>query len=206
MDRLLPWLRRSGWAYIVVAVALALVAWRVGGGGGGGGGQPAAAAGPAGDRSTTALGEVAVSAPGDGPAGLVHVAGAVRRPGVYEIGPGARVVEVIEKAGGPTRRADLAALNLAATVEDGQQVLVPAEARPGAPAPAGTAAGADAPVRLSAATPEQLEALDGIGPTLASRIVEWRDAHGGFRSVDDLLDVPGIGPTRLETLRTKVVP
>jgi competence protein ComEA len=59
---------------------------------------------------------------------------------------------------------------------------------------------------LSTASPEQLEALDGIGPTLASRIVEWRDAHGGFRSVDDLLDVPGIGPTRLESLRTKVVP
>ncbi len=199
MDRLLPWLRRSGWAYIVVAVALALVAWRVGGGGGGG--QPAAAAG-----GTTAPQAVAVTAPDDGPAGLVHVAGAVRHPGVYEIAPGARVVEVIKEAGGPTRRADLAALNLAATLEDGQQVLVPERPRPGAPAAAGTAAAADAQVRLSTATPEQLEELDGIGPTLASRIVEWRDAHGGFRSVDDLLDVPGIGPTRLESLRTKVVP
>lgn len=199
MDRLLPWLRRSGWAYVVVAVAFALVAWRVGSGGGGG--QPAAAAGPA-----TAPAAVAVTAPEEGPTGLVHVAGAVRDPGVYEIGPGARVVEVIKEAGGPTRRADLAALNLAATVEDGQQVLVPVKPRPGAPAPPGTAAGADAQVRLSTATPEQLEALDGIGPTLASRIVEWRDAHGGFRTVDDLLDVPGIGPTRLESLRTKVVP
>jgi competence protein ComEA len=199
MDRLLPWLRRSGWAYIVVAVVLALVAWRIGGGGGGG--QPAAAA-----AGTTTPEAVAVTAPGDDAAGLVHVAGAVRDPGVYEIAPGARVVEVIREAGGPTRRADLAALNLAATLEDGQQVLVPEKARPGAPAPPGGAASADAPVRLSSATPEQLEALDGIGPTLASRIVAWRDAHGGFRTVDDLLDVPGIGPTRLETLRTKVVP
>jgi competence protein ComEA len=199
MDRLLPWLRRSGWAYVVVAVVLALVAWRLGGGGGWW--QPAAAAGAA-----TPTAPVAVTAPEDGPAGLVHVAGAVRRPGVYEIGAGARVVEVIKEAGGPTRRADLAALNLAATLEDGQQVLVPERARPGAPAPPGAAASADAPIRLSTASPEQLEALDGIGPTLASRIVEWRDAHGGFRSVDDLLDVPGIGPTRLESLRTKVVP
>jgi len=198
MDRLLPWLRRSGWAYIVVAVALALVAWRVGGGGGGG--QPAVAEG------ATAPEAVAVTAPDDGAAGLVHVAGAVRDPGVYEIAPGARVVEVIKEAGGPTRRADLAALNLAATLEDGQQVLVPERARPGAPTPAGATAAGDAQVRLATATPEQLEALDGIGPTLASRIVEWRDAHGGFRSVDDLLDVPGIGPTRLESLRTKVVP
>lgn len=199
MDRLLPWLRRSGWAYVVVAIALALVAWRMGGGGGGGQPPEAAAAG-------AATAPVAVGAPDDGPAGLVHVAGAVRDPGVYEIGPGARVVEVIREAGGPTRRADLAALNLAATLEDGQQVLVPERARPGAPAAAGTSAAADAQVRLASATPEQLEALDGIGPTLASRIVEWRDAHGGFRSVDDLLDVPGIGPTRLESLRTKVVP
>jgi competence protein ComEA len=200
MDRLLPWLRRSGWAYVVVAVALALVAWRVGGGGGGGG-QPALAAGT---QTTTA--PVAVAASDDGPAGLVHVAGAVRDPGVYEIGPGDRVVEVIREAGGPTRRADLAALNLAATLEDGQQVLVPERARPGAPASGGTAPAAGGQVRLSTASPAELEALDGIGPTLASRIVEWRDAHGGFRSVDDLLDVPGIGPTRLEALRTKVVP
>src|SRR4051812_26434702 len=118
MERLLPWLRRSGWAYLVVALALALAAWRVGGGGGGG--QPASAAGPA-----TAPATVAVTAPADGPAGLVHVAGAVRDPGAYEIAPGARVVALIKEAGGPTRRADLAALNLAATVEDGQQVLVP---------------------------------------------------------------------------------
>jgi competence protein ComEA len=195
MDRLLPWLRRSGWAYVVVAIALALVAWRVGGGGGGGQPPPAAAA----------TAPPAVTAP-DGPAGLVHVAGAVRDPGVYEIGPGARVIEVIRDAGGPTRRADLAALNLAATLEDGQQVLVPERVRPGAAGTAAAPAAQAGPLRLSTATPEQLEELDGIGPALASRIVEWREAHGGIRSVDDLLDVPGIGPTRLESLRAKVVP
>ncbi len=201
VDRLLPWLRRSGWAYIVVAIALALVAWRVGGGGGGGGGQPALAAG-----APPSTAPVAVTAPDDAAAGLVHVAGAVRDPGVYGIGPGDRVVEVIREAGGPTRRADLAALNLAATLEDGQQVLVPERARPAAAATAAAGGPAAGPVRLSTATPAELEALDGIGPTLASRIAEWREANGGFRSVDDLLDVPGIGPTRLESLRTKVVP
>jgi competence protein ComEA len=195
MDRLLPWLRRSGWAYVVVAIALALVAWRVGGGGGGGQPPPAAAA----------TAPLAVAAP-DGPAGLVHVAGAVRDPGVYEIGPGARVIEAIREAGGPTRRADLSALNLAATLEDGQQVLVPQRVPPGAAGAVGTPATRAGPLRLSTATQEQLEELDGIGPALASRIVEWRRAHGGIRSVDDLLDVPGIGPTRLESLRAEVVP
>jgi len=195
MDRLLPWLRRSGWAYIAVALALAFVAWRVGAGGGGGG-QPS----PAAAASTP----VEVAAPAE-PKGLVHVAGAVRRPGVYSIGPGARVVEVIRRAGGPTRRADLAALNLAATLQDGQQVLVPARVAAGAAAPAAGAA-AGGPVRLSSATAADLDALDGIGPTLAARIVEWRSAHGGFASVDQLLDVPGIGPGRLEALRTTVVP
>ena len=103
-------------------------------------------------------------------------------------------------------RADLAGLNLAATLQDGQQVLVPERLPAGAGAPAGAAAGAEQPVRLSSATPDQLEGLDGIGPTLAARIVEWRDDHGGFSSVDALLEVPGIGPSRLESLREKVVP
>lgn len=194
MDELLPWLRRSGWAYVVAALALAIVAWRMTAGGGGGG-QPAAAA-------STAPVEVAAQ---DGPRGLVHVAGAVRRPGVYPIAPGARVIAVIRRAGGPTRRADMSALNLAAPVQDGQQVLVPSRV---AAAPAGAAAGgaASGPVSLSSADASALDGLDGIGPTLAGRIVEWRTAHGGFASVDQLLEVPGIGPARLESLRSQVVP
>lgn len=195
MDELLPWLRRSGWAYVAAAVALALVAWRVAGGQGGGGGQPAPAA---------ASVAVDAAAP-DAARGLVHVAGAVRRPGVYPVAPGARVIAVIRRAGGPTRRADMSALNLAAPVQDGQQVLVPARAAavPGASAGA-TAAGG--PVSLSSADAAALDGLDGIGPTIAARIVEWRTAHGGFASVDQLLEVPGIGPARLESLRSQVVP
>src|SRR5215207_8526366 len=129
MERLLPWLRRSGWAYVLAAVALALVAWRLGPGSGGGGGQPSREAG-------AATAAAVVEAPA--PRALVHVAGEVRRPGVYRVGVGARAIEAIRRAGGPTRRADLSALNLAAPLQDGQQVLIPSRA---APAAAGGGAG-----------------------------------------------------------------
>ncbi len=197
MDRLLPWLRRSGWAYVLAAVALGLAAWRLGPGSGGGGGQP----GPP-DAAATAPAAL-VEAPS--PRALVHVAGEVRRPGVYRVGAGARAIEAIRRAGGPTRRADLSALNLAAPLRDGQQVLIPSRAARGR---AGAAAGGPGagPVSLSSATEADLDALDGIGPTLAARIVEWRRAHGGFASVDQLLDVPGIGPGRLESLKSQVTP
>jgi competence protein ComEA len=188
MQRLLPWLRRSGWAYLLLALALGLAAWRLAGDDGGPA-QP--------DRPPRArfLGPREL---------LVHVAGEVRRPGVYRIAGDGRVIQALRLAGGPTPRADLAALNLAAPLQDGQRVLVPprapvAGAAPGPPARAG-------PVSLSAATAAQLEALDGVGPALAARIVAWRDAHGGFSSVDQLLEVPGIGDGRLAALRPQVVP
>jgi competence protein ComEA len=198
MERLLPWLRRSGWAYVLAAVALALVAWRLGPGSGSGGGQPSREAG-------AATAAAVVEAPA--PRALVHVAGEVRRPGVYRVAAGARAIEAIRRAGGPTGRADLSALNLAAPVQDGQQVLIPARAprAGGGGVGEGGAAGAG-PVSLSSATEEDLERLDGIGPTIAARIVEWRRAHGGFASIDQLLDVPGIGPARLEALRAQVTP
>jgi competence protein ComEA len=203
MDRLLPWLRRSGWAYVLAAVALALVAWRLGPGSGGGGGQPAPQAG-AQAASTAPAGVVDAPAP----RAVVHVAGEVRRPGVYRVAAGARAIEAIRRAGGPTRRADLSALNLAAPVQDGQQVLIPSRPPRGSAA-AGTGEASEAgsgPLSLSSATAEDLETLDGIGPTLAARIVEWRTTHGGFSSVDQLLDVPGIGPGRLEAIGAHVAP
>jgi competence protein ComEA len=196
MDRLLPWLRRSGWAYVAAAVVLAVVAWRMGAGGGGNG-QPAAP-GAAAPREAVVEDTRAAQA-------LVHVAGEVRRPGVYRIAPGARVVQAIRRAGGPTRRADLSALNLAASLQDGQQVVIPRRTAPGAGG-SGSTDGRRGPISLSSATEGDLDALDGIGPTLAGRIVEWRRAHGGFASVDQLLEVPGIGPARLEALRPHVAP
>jgi competence protein ComEA len=146
---------------------------------------------------------------GGGPA-YVHVAGAVRRPGVYRVPSWARLDAAIRRAGGATARADLQGVNLAAEVADGQQVVVPARA-PGGGATAAaeetvpTAAGAVAgPINLNTATIEQLDQLEGIGPTTAQKILDWRKEHGGFRSVDDLNQISGIGPKRFESLKDKV--
>src|ERR671910_649205 len=139
----------------------------------------------------------------------VHMAGAVRRPGLMQVPEGARVAMALERAGGPTRRADLTLVNLAAQLQDGQQIVVPERVAP-ADAPGGAAstgaAGSTAPVHLSTATVDQLDAIDGIGPTLAARIIEFRDEHGGFRSLDQLSQVDGIGEKRLATLREALQP
>ena len=137
---------------------------------------------------------------------LVHVAGAVRRPGVYRLRDGMRVDDALQMAGGPKRRADLTAVNLAAKVQDGRQVLVPerARARAGAAPAAPGAAAPGTPVNLNTATAEQLDALEGIGPSTAQSILEFREEHGGFGSVEELGQIPGIGEKRLATLREAV--
>lgn len=138
---------------------------------------------------------------------LVHVAGAVRSPGVYRLRDGERIQDAVRRAGGPRAGADLNAINLAAKVADGQQVVVPRRGGAGA-APAGGAGEPggppQAPVSLNTATAEQLDTLDGVGPATASKILEYRRQHGGFRSIDDLGEIPGIGPKRLAALRGKV--
>jgi competence protein ComEA len=140
---------------------------------------------------------------GSAPSGpYVHVAGAVRRPGLYRLPQGARVAAAVRRAGGPSAHADLNLVNLAARLQDGQQVVVPASQGAGGAA----AAGADAPVSLGSATAEQLDELDGIGPTLAERIVEARQAKGGFGSLDQLAEVEGIGEKRLEALKAALTP
>jgi competence protein ComEA len=143
----------------------------------------------------------------------VHVAGAVRRPGLVQVPAGSRVAAAVARAGGPSRKADLTGVNLAAQVEDGQQVVVPAAgAVPGlgAAGSAGVAAdGAEAAgvkPSLGSATVEQLDEIDGIGPTLAERIVEYRTENGGFGSMDELQDVEGIGEKRFETLQEALQP
>jgi competence protein ComEA len=153
---------------------------------------------------------VKVTRGGAAGAAFVHVTGAVRRPGVYRLPPWARLDAAIRRAGGATRRADLNGVNLAAKVADGQQVVVPpratgaAAATPGASAAASGPAAAAAPISLNTATAEQLDELDGIGPTTAQKILDWRMQHGGFRSVDDLQQISGIGPKRFEALKEKV--
>jgi competence protein ComEA len=136
---------------------------------------------------------------------FVHIVGAVRRPGLFRLRDGARVADALTRAGGPTRKADLSAVNLAAPLADGQQVVVPRRSPPGVAPVTGTPA-AGAKVSLASATVEQLDELPGIGPVTAQKIVDWRAAHGPFRSVDDLDDVPGIGPARIEQLRDLVTP
>ena len=141
------------------------------------------------------------------PAGLalVHVAGAVRRPGVYRLRDGERIQDAVRRAGGARRGADLNGINLAAKVADGQQVVVPRRGAAAAAPGASGATGAPAqPVSLNTATAEQLDTLDGVGPATAQKILDWRRQHGGFRSIDDLGEVPGIGPKKLAALRTKV--
>jgi competence protein ComEA len=145
---------------------------------------------------------------GDGGSVIVHVAGAVREPGVYRMRPSARVDDAVGRAGGATSRADLSQVNLAAKVEDGRQVLVPERVRaaePGASPPAATAATAPGvPLNLNTATLEQLDELDGIGPATAQSIIDYREENGGFGSVEELGQVPGIGDVRLASLREQV--
>jgi competence protein ComEA len=137
---------------------------------------------------------------------IVHVAGAVRRPGVYRFAAGARVNDALRRAGGPRAHADLDAVNLAAKLEDGRQILVPLRAAAGGgPGPLASSAAASsdapaAPVNLNTATLEQLDTLDGVGPGIAKRILDYREQHGGFSRVEELGEVPGIGAKRLATL------
>jgi competence protein ComEA len=151
----------------------------------------------------------AAGAPSGSPRVTVHVAGAVRAPGVYRLARGARVDDAVRLAGGALRRADLTAVNLAAEVEDGRQVLVPLRAAAGAGvAPgAGAAPGpgaAPAKVNLNTADAAALDVLPGVGPATAAKILAFREEHGSFASVDELGDVPGIGDVRLEALRELV--
>jgi competence protein ComEA len=175
------------------ALVLVLGLGRLGGGGEAG----SAAAPPAG---------IAVSENGgDGDRGgraVVHVAGAVRRPGVYRMAAGARVEAAVRRAGGATRRADLGAVNLAAEVQDGRQILVPRKG-PGGGIAAGVAPepAEGQPLNLNTATLEQLDTLSGVGPATAQKILDAREERGGFASIEELGEIPGIGDARLATLR-----
>jgi competence protein ComEA len=218
----------------LVAFAIAAVLLVVGGafllqgdGGGAKGGGPVtldgARAGPATGDAAAGEGRRPRGLPDGGPM-YVHVAGAVRRPGVYRLAPGARVAAAVRRAGGLTRRADLTAFNLAAPLRDAQQVIVPRRGQgsgtatasagtqsgaSGAAATAGAGAGPGGKggkVSLATATPQQLEALEGIGPKLAAAIVTYRNQHHGFKSVDELREVDGIGEKRFAALRGAVRP
>ena len=156
---------------------------------------------------------VAAAAPiqaDEGPELVVHVVGAVRRPGLYRLPQRSRVADAVARAGGSTRRADLSLVNLAAPLADGIQVVVPARASAaaGAGGSQGTGAGSApaGPVHLNTATMEQLDALPGVGPVTAQKILDYRQKHGAFTSLEELDAIPGIGAARIEQLRDVAAP
>jgi competence protein ComEA len=206
-------LRLAG--YAVAAVLVVLVGMRFLSGGGDAGGGTALTVDPASRAAGRASYASGARRPGAASTVLVQVAGEVNRPGVYRVPAGGRVQDAVEKAGGLTSNAEQVGINLVARVQDGQQVIVPKKGA--APVAAGSegagaasggagAAGPSGPISLASASEAQLESLDGIGPTLARRIVDYRQAHGGFRSIDELRQVSGIGEKRFEALKKSVAP
>ncbi len=159
---------------------------------------------------TTPLGPSSAGSPGKPAMVVVHVAGKIRRPGLVRISAGSRVADVLAAAGGALPGVDLTTLNLARQVTDGEQIVVgvPALAPPGTPTvgpPASTpGAAAGTPLDLNTATLAQLDGLPGVGPVLAQRILDWRTEHGRFTSVDELQEVPGVGPKKFESLKPHV--
>jgi competence protein ComEA len=138
---------------------------------------------------------------------VVDVVGGVRRPGLYRLAQGARVADALARAGGLTPKADRTLVNLAAPLADGEQVIVPLRVAGAAGSPGGSGSAAPAgPVHLNVATLEQLDALPGVGPVTAQKILDYRDKHGAFGSVDELDAISGIGPARLDQLRDLVAP
>ncbi|WP_406344578.1 helix-hairpin-helix domain-containing protein [Streptomyces sp. NBC_00648] len=178
---------------------------------------PVRTVGPGPGPTPSPLAATGVSgAPGPSPSGgiVVDVSGKVRRPGIRRLPPGSRVADALAAAGGVRDGVDVTGLNRARVLMDGEQVVVGVPgAVPGGAAPvaggggsAGAGAAAGAPVSLSSATVDQLDALPGVGPVLAQHIVDYRAQHGGFRSVDELREVNGIGDRRFEDLRPLVRP
>lgn len=160
----------------------------------------------------------ATPGPPDGPV-VVSVVGLVNTPGLVTLTAGDRIADALEAAGGAVDGADLVGLNLARRVADGEQIIVGLAAPPGSPSPMGSSVNSaappaqaspaapnattapEAPVNLNTATPEDLDALPGVGPVTAAAIIAWREANGRFTSVDQLSEVDGIGPARLDKLR-----
>jgi competence protein ComEA len=165
---------------------------------------PASPSAPAGAPASSAAGSSSGSATATV---VVDVAGKVRRPGVITLPAGSRVVDAIDKAGGAGRKVDLSGLNLARVLVDGEQVLVGQAPAPGIAVGAASSPGvpaAGALLNLNTATLEQLDALPGVGPVTAQKILGWRQQHGSFSSVDELLEIDGIGEKTLADLAPMV--
>jgi competence protein ComEA len=196
----MPELSRSQvMVYGAIAVALLLVGARAIRAEEGGGESFAVAAG-----APSGGGDFTIS--GQGSDLVVDVTGAVQRPGVYRLPAGARVEDALRRAGGVTAKAELEAINRAARLADGQQVVVPERVPGGSGVAVAGASAEEGPISLGTATVGQLDTIDGIGPVTAKDIVEFRDEHGGLASVDQLDQVSGIGPATMESLRARLQP
>jgi len=141
---------------------------------------------------------------------MVHIIGAVYSPGVFEVPYGSRVFQVLDLAGGHTYEADLELINLVAVVHDGIQIRIPAfgeepQVIPQESQTGQEAAAADGRININLANLTELQTLPGIGPVFAQNIIDFREANNGFSSIDELLNVSGIGPTRFENIRERVI-
>jgi competence protein ComEA len=199
--------RSQALVYGAIGVALLLLGarWVRGADDGAAAGEPAIAVA---DGAKGEAAEGSFSLDGGGDDLVVHVAGAVRDPGVYRLPEGSRVTDAVDRAGGATGEGATDAINLAARLADGQQVVVPVDP-PGAAAPGAVAAGstaAEGPISLGTATVEQLDTIEGIGPVTAQDIIEFRDQNGGLSSVEELDEISGIGPATMEALRESLQP
>ena len=156
-------------------------------------------------RAVTVKGDVGSSAPNASRSLTVHIAGAVLSPGLYRVPEGSRVADALERAGGPSPDASLDDLNLAGRLQDGQKVMVPRKT-PSAAAPQEGALAPEATgiTNINTATPEELDRLPGVGPAMAQRIIDYRKKNGPFSSLEDLDNVEGIEPAKLENLRDLV--
>lgn len=193
-----PWLRLVG---LVVALAMAgasTAVWMA---------RPRSVADPPSPSAAPLLMADPLASPSPAPSLVVHVVGDVRRPGVVQLPAGARVADAVAAAGGLKRGGRLGATNLARLLTDGERVEVGASAAAGSAGADPVAAGAaptTGPVDLNTATADQLDALPGVGPITAARILAWRAEHGRFSVVDELAEVSGIGPKTLAELRAHV--
>ncbi|MDQ3102805.1 MAG: SLBB domain-containing protein [Actinomycetota bacterium] len=172
--------------------------------------EPEGGGGTAAGDGGVQLSQAPVGSAGPGPSEgdvVVHVAGEVAEPGVYRLPVGSRVADAIERAGGAGARADPNSINLAARIADGQQVVVPRRVASDAVGATTSATGVvDGPISLGSADQAALETIEGIGPVTAADILEFRDANGGVSAIEELDEIPGIGPTTIESLSGSLQP
>ena len=132
---------------------------------------------------------------------LIDVSGEVKTPGVYELAPNSRVIDAIKAAGGVTKNADLSVINQARMIKDGEQIYIEKKIYGGG---AKSVRKANGPLNINRATIKEFDALPGVGPVIAARIVEYRKVNGPFSTVDDLKKVPGIGGSKFEKFKEKI--